>query len=151
MWQVEEEGIDDPEDRSHTFEGTEKQLRFAVVEPAYPSDPGVYFITFDITRQESQQVLRYYRSAYRAEQLTFDDVPLVDDESVELLRGDYDLSFSYARDDAEIREPEWQSSWSEERKLPHLVRLTIAKPGGGDHAWPETIVRLAVDSGVRLP
>ncbi len=146
VWGLDKDADLDFEEPRHAFAGTARQLRFAVVEPAYPSDPGVYLITFDITEQQGEQVLRYYRSIYRAEMMDFDAVPLNDEEGVVLLRGEFDIGFSYADDESETGEADWRETWSDPRQRPQLVRFAINQAGEDRPAWPQAIVRLMVDT-----
>ena len=146
VWGTSEDSDLDSEDRRHAFAGNPRQLRFAVVEPAYPSDPGIYLVTFDIVEQQGEQVLWYYRSIHRAEMEDFDAVFLDEEEGVVLMRGNFDIGFSYADDERDIDDPDWRETWNEPRRRPQLVRLTIKDTGEGLLAWPDTIVRLAVDT-----
>jgi prepilin-type N-terminal cleavage/methylation domain-containing protein len=66
-------------------------------------------------------------------------------DAVPLLEGRYDISFSFARIDAQGA-PHWSGVWTGEAELPRLVRLTFRNAQSGERLVPDVDFVLRVDA-----
>jgi hypothetical protein len=128
---------------SETFQGDPDRLRFMVAAPSYPTQAGLYWVTFEVEPRPGGEMLRYRRALYDGDDANAEDTA-VSGEAVLL---DLPAKFSFAYFDGRS----WFDTWHGHEVLPLLVRLRITQEGAQSLLWPEIAARPSIEADPFCP
>lgn len=125
------------------FIGEAQLLRFVLVEPDRPGDPGTYLVTYATRRNGADNQLVRSRNVYDPGQRR--KAGAADEASeVVVLQGAYRFEFSYLqRTDGRTR---WTPKWTDSRSIPEMVRLAAVATRPNVPPLPDVIARPRVDA-----
>jgi general secretion pathway protein J len=124
------------------FRGDADGLTLVAVEPAFPSEPGPYFVVYAIRQGRDGAVLTRGRAPFRA---SAPDLRRLDaGDSVAVLEGPYRLRFLYL--DSRRERERWLPHWSDPLRLPDLIGLEISPLAKGMAAMPPIVFRPRIDA-----
>lgn len=109
------------------FAGTSSRMEFVVVEPPYPTRPGIYFVRYRVVPEKHGFALLRERASYKPNMTNLDKLDYGD--GVILLEGRYRFNFSYAGEKA--GELIWSDNWNVPKDMPKAVRLAVASVDTG--------------------
>jgi general secretion pathway protein J len=132
----------DGPDSEFIFRGDADGLTLVVVEPAFPSDPGPYFVVYAIRQGRDGAVLTRERAPFRAS--TPDLRRLNTGDSAAVVEGPYRLRFLYL--DSRRERERWLTHWSDPRRLPDLIGLQISPLAKGMAEMPLVVFRPRIDA-----
>ena len=125
------------------FKGEDRMMQFVLIEPSYPSEPGSYFITYQIRSSGGQTQLVRSREPFEFDQRKRDSKRR-DPSEVIVLDGPYRVEFGYLT--RTTRGVEWAAKWTDDRVMPELVRLRIAPTDASAPAVADLVVHPRVDA-----
>lgn len=126
----------------YAFAGTSSRMELAVVEPPYPTKPGVYFVRYRVVPEKDGFALLRERAPYRIGTTSIEKLDY--GEAVILLEGRYRYSFSYAAEGRD--ELTWSDNWTEPGEMPKAVRLVVASLDTGQPVIAPFSVRPRIDA-----
>lgn len=132
-------------DSKYVFSGDAAGLSFVVVEPAYPTDPGSYQITYSVRRGGDITELVRARDVYDPGQKR-PSRRRDEAEEVTVLYGPYAIAFRYL--DRSGERERWIDRWSDTRRMPALIRLDVASRTPGVPSPPPLLVRPRIDAEI---
>lgn len=124
------------------FTGSEQRLSFVTLEPAYPTQPGPYFVNYSVQAKGSYAELIRARAPYEAKMLTFPGATPAN--SVPLLQGQFKYRFSYAQKGP--APGAWAATWPKTDRMPDLFKLQMIDAQTGAPAAPAFVVALRTDA-----
>lgn len=124
------------------FDGEQSHVYFVAAIPAHLGPGGLQLLVLEETRDRGGSALRLRWQSPSPETKEF----VFPDESSEvyLLRDLETFEISYFGSSNPDTEPSWHASWTNEARLPKLVRVKIATKNG--KAWPEIVAALKLES-----
>lgn len=130
---------------AYIFAGTAARMELVVVEPPYPTRPGLFFVRYSVVPERDGFALLRERAPYDPRALSGDRrEKIAYRDGVILLEGRYRFSFSYAsagRDDLV-----WSQTWSEPEDMPKMVRLEVMNLDSGRPVIPPLALRPRIDA-----
>lgn len=113
--------------RFFIFSGSATRLAFVTTEPAYPTNPGLYFVNYRIENNGAEADLLRERAAYANALIKFPGATPAN--SVPIMEGAFKYKFSYAsRAGSGVK---WTPQWTKGNRLPDLIRLEILSTQSG--------------------
>jgi general secretion pathway protein J len=122
---------------SYAFRGEEGALRFVVVEPPYPSEPGPYAVAY--ATSVGGGVGRLVRSRAPIGGSLFDIDRLDYKDAVTLIEGPFSVAFSFR--DAKSTSGAWSKVWLDRNSIPLLVQVQVRDLRSGQPAIPALFVQ----------
>jgi general secretion pathway protein J len=129
--------------RRFLFEGEARMMRFVLIEPGYPSDPGSYLVTYSVRSGGGQTQLIRSREAFDYGRRKRDSKPK-DPSEVVVFDGPYRLEFDYLA--RSLRGASWAPKWTDDRSMPELVRLRITPNAVNVPAVADLVVHPRIDA-----
>lgn len=126
----------------YVFSGTRDALSFVTVEPPYPSETGLYFVSYSAAAAGQGTELIRARAPYQTAMQTFPGATPAN--RVSLLEGSFVYRFSYAV--ASDGQKGWLMSWPYANRLPGLVRLEIIDVSEKKPLTPPLVVAIRADA-----
>jgi general secretion pathway protein J len=129
------------EDRHVDFDGTEDTMSFLAPSPDALAAAGRARITLKRTVRNGRAVLVFSaRQELAASNRTYSEI---------LVEGLKALDFSYFGREQPTETPRWRDHWTNEMRLPQLIRVHAQFAGGDARTWPEFVVapQISVDVG----
>ncbi len=125
-------------ERNFVFLGKPKQLAFVVMEPPFPTLPGLYLVEYNNTDN------KLYRSRRNYDKITGKIFPEVSGSKVTLLDQNFSYRFQYGMlDKNKIR---WVNQWEPGDQLPSLIKLVATDQNKKDPLQTvPVIVRLKIN------
>ncbi|MFA5950917.1 MAG: prepilin-type N-terminal cleavage/methylation domain-containing protein [Hyphomicrobium sp.] len=123
------------------FEGSSNHVQFVSIEPAQPTHPGSYLISYSVRQQGTVGQLVRSRSIFEYQPPTRDAGPSESDEVV-VLEGAYRYAFSF-EDQAT---GQWLEQWTDASALPSLIRLDVTSTDPRVPSMPSLIAHPKVDA-----
>ncbi len=125
------------------FVGTPEHLSFVTSEPPYPTNAGPYFVDYSVVLRGGSVELIRARAPYRDRVAAFPGASPAN--RVPLLQGPFAYRFAYAEKTAEGGT--WHDTWSDQTRIPGLIRLKIVPlTKGGQSPIPSIIVGVRSDA-----
>lgn len=126
----------------YIFSGTATGMSFVALEPAFPTEPGPYYLEYAVVQNgEGMQLVRS-RAPYQSGMRVFPGATPAN--RVPLLEGSYRYEFAYASKTTQT--PAWHASWPWADRLPDLIRLQAVDAGSGVSLSPPMIVAVRADA-----
>jgi general secretion pathway protein J len=135
--------VSDKDKRRFLFEGEARSMRFVLIEPSYPSDPGSYVITYRVRSSGGQTQLVRSREPFDSSRRKRDR-DREDPSEVIVLDGPYRVEFSYLA--RTTQGSSWTAKWTDERSMPELVRLRITPTEANVPAVADLVVQPRIDA-----
>ena len=126
----------------YVFEGTARQMIYALGERQGASRAGLYVVRLRVEQEDGNARLIRERVALPAGEEPVMDGPWAD--AVVLLEGPFDISLAYRAQRSGARD--WSASWSSPGTMPEQVRLTIAGRGTTTLRVPVIVQSLHIDA-----
>jgi general secretion pathway protein J len=139
----------DPRARVSAFglEGSETRLAVTAPMPRGAGGSGHYRYEFalETTADDSKNLVVHWSLDRNGTSAPFDGAARDASHSETLIEGLQTLEWSYLEparptDAFALGEPRWQSTWTQSRKPPSLVRLRVTFPPKDARRWPELLV-----------
>ena len=124
------------------FAGSPTTMELVVVEPPYPTRPGLFFVRYRVVPERNGFALLRERAPYRPGMQNLQKLDYGD--GVILLEGRYRFAFSYAAEGSDGLI--WSDNWSEPKDMPKLVRLAVASLDTGQPVMAPFSVRPRIDA-----
>jgi general secretion pathway protein J len=124
------------------FTGTRDTLSFVVLEPAYPSEAGPYFVRYSVAANGAISELVRARAPYLRDMREFPGATPAN--RVPLLQGPFLYRFAYAQ-----KSPgavHWLDAWPFQMRLPDLIRLQVVDSRQGAPIAPAMVVAIRTDA-----
>lgn len=125
------------------FEGGPERMRFVVVEPAWPSDPGSYLVTWSIRQHDATAELVRTREVYDPGGVTVGRRAPDEGSEVIVLEGPYRFTLAYLGSGARS---DWTARWSDPGVMPALVRLELVPSDPRVPTLPPVVMRPRIDA-----
>jgi general secretion pathway protein J len=126
----------------YLFKGEAEELSFVVVEPPYPTQPGLYFIDYALQPSPEGVALVRARAPFENGMRAFPGATPAN--IVPLIEGQLAFHFSYAH---KVQAGwEWQDSWPFPTRLPDLIRLEVVKQKTGEPFMPPLLLAIKADA-----
>jgi general secretion pathway protein J len=103
------------------FTGGADHLAFVTLEPPYPTAAGPYFVSYSVAANGPTLELIRARAQYQKGLLAFPGATPAN--RVRLVQGPFRYRFSYAKKAS--KETVWRDAWTDQSRLPDLIRLQI--------------------------
>jgi len=126
----------------YLFSGARDALSFVTVEPPYPSESGLYFVSYSAASGGQGTELIRARAPYQPAMQTFPGATPAN--RVSLLEGPFAYRFSYAMTSDEQKG--WLMSWPYRNRLPGLVRLEIIDVNQQQPLTPPLVVTIRANA-----
>lgn len=127
------------------FAGSSSGLSFVTTEPAYPTNPGVYFLNYRVEANGPQADLLRERTPYTKALAKFPGATPAN--SVPIVQGAFTYRFSYAlRTKSNAM---WQEKWVKANRMPDLIRLEIQSSQTGGLIAPPFVASLRTDAELK--
>lgn len=125
------------------FEGGPERMRFVVVEPAWPADPGSYLVTWTIRRHDATAELVRTRDVYDPAGVTSERRAPDQGSEVVVLEGPYRFTLAYLAPGARS---DWTPHWRDPGVMPALVRLELVATDPRVPTPPPVVMRPRIDA-----
>lgn len=127
------------------FTGSPNGLSFVTTEPAYPTNPGLYFLNYRVEANGPQADLLRERAPYTKALAKFPGATPAN--SVPIVQGAFKYHFSYAlRTKSSAK---WQEKWVKTNRIPDLIRLEIQNSQTGALIAPPFVASLRTDAELK--
>jgi len=126
----------------YLFTGTANQLSFVTLDPPYPTAAGPYFVSYSVAANGPTLELIRARALYQHDLQAFPGATPAN--RVRLVQGPFRYQFSYAKKAA--GETVWRDAWTDQSRLPDLIRLQIIDSRQNTAVSLPMIVAVAADA-----
>lgn len=124
------------------FKGNQDGMTFVVVEPPFPTQPGLYFINYSVKSNGSNSDLVRARAQFQPKMISFPGATPAN--KVSLIQGPYRYRFAYS--ETSNLQRRWHDSWPFETRLPDLIRLQVSYASGTGTLLPPIIAAVKADA-----
>jgi general secretion pathway protein J len=126
----------------YLFKGEKDEMSFVVVEPPYPTKPGLYYIDYALKPAPGGTALVRSRAPFSKEMREFPGATPAN--IVPLIEGPLAFRFTYAiKSEAGW---DWQDAWPYPARLPDLIRIEIVNAKSGDPFAPPFLLAVKADA-----
>lgn len=127
------------------FAGSAANLAFVTTEPAYPTNPGLYFLNYRVEGNGRESNLLRERAPYAKALKKFPGATPAN--SVAIIQGAFKYRFSYAlRTKSNAK---WQERWVKSNRMPDLIRLEIQNAETGEPIAPPFVASMRTDAELK--
>lgn len=127
------------------FNGSATNLAFVTTEPAYPTNPGLYFLNYRVEDDGREAHLLRERAPYAKALSKFPGATPAN--SVLVIQGGFTYRFSYALRTGSGAK--WQEGWPKSNRLPDLIRLEISDARTGALVTQPFVAALRTDAELK--
>ncbi|PKM12839.1 MAG: prepilin-type cleavage/methylation domain-containing protein [Gammaproteobacteria bacterium HGW-Gammaproteobacteria-3] len=120
------------------FQGTSNTLQFVSAFPASAGRPGLQLFNIEWAEQDGKNVIKVTITPF----FTAADGQLWEPEEEILLDDVQNFQLAYFGFDENSGAGFWQDTWLDRRKMPNLVKISIARTQ--EMFWPEMIIALKI-------
>ncbi len=124
------------------FSGDADRMMLVAVEPPYPTDTGVYFITYQINRSGRHTEVVRSRAVFKTATENMPEV--TPSEKVTLLASNQHFEFSYGSKSESAAQ--WLRSWPNRDRMPDLIRLQVTDESTREPVGLPMIVAMKTDA-----
>jgi len=129
---------------SFFFQGRQDALTLIALEPPYPTQSGLFLITYRVRSERTGAVLLRQRRRYHPE---IDiNARMSGSKAVPLIEGPFAIRFSYL--DTQAGNRVWHTAWPDTTRLPIAISLEVVNRGQARLAFAPLVAKLHLDAEI---